>query len=155
SLAYRPLVTRLLDGLRLLGGDNKRFIAFCRDSDIRWANAIRRIPVPTGSADVVYSSHMVEHLDNQEAMEFLMEARRVLRHQGILRLAVPDLRRMIADYEADGDADRLVTRTRLAHSRPKTALGKLRWLFVSDRSHHRWMYDSNSLVLLVEKAGFS
>jgi predicted SAM-dependent methyltransferase len=98
---------------------------------------------------------MLEHLDKQEAMEFLMEAWRVLRHRGILRLAVPDLRRMIADYEADGDADRLVTRTRLAHSRPKTALRKLRWLFVSDRSHHRWMYDSNSLVLLVEKAGFS
>jgi hypothetical protein len=98
---------------------------------------------------------MLEHLDKQEAIEFLVEVRRVLKRQGILRLAVPDLRRMIVDYETDADADRLVTRTQLAHTRPKTALQKLRWLFVTDRSHHRWMYDANSLTLLVEKAGFS
>ena len=154
-LANRPLVTGLLAGLKLLGGENQQFIAFCRGSDIRWANAAHSLPVPTGYADVVYSSHMLEHLDQQEAMEFLAEVRRVLKRQGILRLAVPDLRRMIVDYETDADADRLVTRTQLAHTRPKTALQKLRWLFVTDRSHHRWMYDANSLTLLVEKAGFS
>jgi len=154
-LANHPLLTRLLDRLRLLRDDNKRFIAFCRSSDIRWANAARRLPVPTGSADVVYSSHMLEHLDKKEAMQFLMEARRVLTHEGIIRLAVPDLRRMIADYETDGDADRLVSRTQLAHTRPQTVLQKLRWLFVADRSHHRWMYDANSLALLLAKAGFS
>jgi predicted SAM-dependent methyltransferase len=98
---------------------------------------------------------MLEHLDKQEAMEFLMEARRVLKHEGIIRLAVPDLRRMIADYETDGDADRLVSRTQLAHTRPQTLLQKLRWLFVAHRSHHRWMYDANSLALLLAKAGFS
>jgi hypothetical protein len=98
---------------------------------------------------------MLEHLDKQEAMEFLMEARRVLKHEGIIRLAVPDLRRMIADYETDGDADRLVSRTQLAHTRPQTLLQKLRWLFVADRSHHRCMYDANSLALLLAKAGFS
>jgi len=98
---------------------------------------------------------MLEHLDKKEAMQFLMEARRVLKHEGIIRLAVPDLRRMIADYETDGDADKLVSRTQLAHTRPQTLLQKLHWLFVADRSHHRWMYDANSLTLLLEKAGFS
>jgi len=154
-LANRPLLTRLLDSLRLLRDENKRFIAFCRGSDIRWANAARSLPVPTESVNVLYSSHMLEHLDKREAMEFLMEARRVLKHEGIIRLAVPDLRRMIADYETDGDADRLVSRTQLAHTRPQTLLQKLRWLFVADRSHHRWMYDANSLALLLAKVGFS
>jgi SAM-dependent methyltransferase len=114
-LANYPTLTRFLDSLRLLRDENKRFIAFCRGSDIRWANAVRSLPVPTGSADAVYSSHMLEYLDKQDAMEFLTEARRVLKHEGIIRLAVPDLHRMIADYETDGDADRLVSRTRLAH----------------------------------------
>lgn len=153
-LANQPLLTRFLDSLRFLTDDNKRFIAFCRGSDIRWANATRSLPVQTGSADVLYSSHMLEHLDTVEAMKFLIEARRVLKHEGIIRLAVPDLRRMIADYETDGDADRLVSRTQLAHTRPQTLLQKLRWLFVADRSHHRWMYDANSLTLLLTRAGF-
>jgi hypothetical protein len=98
---------------------------------------------------------MLEHLDKKEAMQFLMEARRVLKHEGIIRLGVPDLRRMIADYETDSDADRLVSRTQLAHTRPQTLLQKLRWLFVADRSHHRWMYDANSLALLLASADFS
>jgi SAM-dependent methyltransferase len=154
-LANRPLLTRILDKLGLLRDDNKRFIAFCHRSEIRWANATRCLPVPTGSTDVLYSSHMLEHLDKKEATQFLMEARRVLKHEGIIRLSVPDLRRMIADYETDGDADRLVFRTQLAHSRPQTLRQKLRWLFVVDRSHHRWMYDANSLSRLLASAGFS
>jgi SAM-dependent methyltransferase len=154
-LAKHPLLTSLLDRLRFLEYENKRFIAFCRCSDIRWANATRSLPIPTGSADVLYSSHMLEHLDKEEAMEFLTEARRVLKREGIIRLAVPDLRRMIADYETDGNADRLVSRTQLAHTRPRTLLQKLRWLLIADRSHHRWMYDANSLVSLLEKAGFN
>jgi SAM-dependent methyltransferase len=153
-LANRPLLTRFLDSLRLLRGENKRFIAFCRGSGIRWANAARSLPVQSGSADVLYSSHMLEHLDSEEAMRFLIEARRVLKQEGIIRLAVPDLRRMIADYETDGDADRLLSRTQLAHRRPQSLLQKLRWLFVADRSHHRWMYDANSLSLLLAKVGF-
>jgi SAM-dependent methyltransferase len=154
-LANRPLLTKLLDSLRLLRDENKRFIAFCRGSDIHWANAARNLPVPTGSVSVLYSSHMLEHLDKREATDFLTEARRVLKHEGIIRLAVPDLRRIISDYETDGDADRLVSRTQLAHIRPRTLLQKLRWLFVADRSHHRWMYDANSLMLFLTEAGFS
>lgn len=154
-LANHPLLTKFLNVLGLLRDENKRFIGFCRGSDIRWANAAHTLPVQTGSADVLYSSHMLEHLDKQEAMEFLIEARRVLKDKGIIRLAVPDFRLMIADYETDGDADRLVSRTQLAHTRPRTLLQKLRWLFVADRSHHRWMYDANSLASLLEKAGFS
>jgi SAM-dependent methyltransferase len=153
-LASRPLLTRLFHSLGLLTEENRRFIAFCRGADIRWANAAR-LPVPSGSADVLYSSHMLEHLDQREAMQFLAEARRVLREGGIIRLAVPDLRRMITDYETDGDADRLVSRSKLAHTRPQTILQKLRWLFVADRSHHRWMYDAESLSLLLAKAGFT
>jgi hypothetical protein len=34
-------------------------------------------------------------------------------------------------------------------------LQKLRWLFVADRSHHRCMYDANSLAWLLARAGFS
>ena len=154
-LAKHPLLTSLLDRLRFLEDENKRFIAFCRCSDIRWANAANSLPVPTGSTDVVYSSHMLEHLDQKEAMQFLAEARRVLKDEGIIRLAVPDLCRMIADYGTDRDADRLVSRTQLAHTRPKTLLQKLLWLFVAERGHHRWMYDASSLALLLTRAGFS
>jgi predicted SAM-dependent methyltransferase len=38
---------------------------------------------------------MIEHLDRREARSFLAEARRVLRPGGVLRLAAPDLSRLV------------------------------------------------------------
>jgi hypothetical protein len=50
--------------------------AVVRAHGIRWANAVRRIPVPDASAEVVYSSHMLEHLDPEhEVTRFLAEVR--------------------------------------------------------------------------------
>ena len=41
-----------------------------------------------GSADVLYSSHMIEHLNQTEMRLFLKEARRCLVSGGIIRLVV-------------------------------------------------------------------
>jgi len=49
------------------------------------------IPVPTGAAEVVYSSHVLEHLVPEHAGPFLREAHRALRPGGTLRVVVPDL----------------------------------------------------------------
>ncbi len=49
------------------------------------------IPFPDRSFDVVYHSHVLEHLSKSEASKFLKECSRVLRPQGVLRVVVPDL----------------------------------------------------------------
>src|SRR5262245_45917183 len=71
------------------------FVEFLRDKDIRYANAARRIPLANGSVEVLYSSHMMEHLDRAEARVFLREAYRVLSPGGYIRLVLPDLERRI------------------------------------------------------------
>ena len=107
-----------LDFLQMITSDSSHsVVALIFVGPMPPAACLSRLDPP----DVLYSSHMLEHLDTVEAMKFLIEARRVLKHGGIIRLAVPDLRRMIADYETDGDADRLVSRTQLAHTRPATS----------------------------------
>mgnify|MGYP002480202944 CR=1 FL=1 len=55
-------------------------------------------PFETESFDVVYSSHVLEHLYPHQASHFLSEARRVLRPGGTIRLAVPDLERIAQTY---------------------------------------------------------
>jgi predicted SAM-dependent methyltransferase len=114
---------------------------------------VRRIPHADGSVDVVYTSHMVEHLDRDEAMQFLREARRVLRRGGILRIAVPDLRFHIDRYLEQHDADVFVEGVRLGRSRPKGLRRKIMSAIVGDREHH-WMYDGPSLARLLAAAGF-
>lgn len=56
------------------------------------------IPFPDGSADVVYSSHVLEHLERKDALPFMLEIYRVLKRNGILRLVVPDLERAVTAY---------------------------------------------------------
>lgn len=128
------------------------FRALAISGAVRFANA-DRLPLEDASVEVVYSSHMIEHLDRGEARAFLAECRRVLLPGGILRLAVPDLRLIVDGYLTVGDADEMIARTILGRTRPTGLRGKARALVVGDREHH-WMYDGPSLVRLVTAAGF-
>lgn len=56
------------------------------------------IPFPNASFDVVYHSHVLEHIPKTEAESFLKECSRVLRPQGILRVVVPDLEQIARTY---------------------------------------------------------
>ena len=56
------------------------------------------IPLPDSSCDVVYHSHLVEHLRPEDALRFMKECYRVLRAGGILRVATPDLEHICRLY---------------------------------------------------------
>jgi predicted SAM-dependent methyltransferase len=83
---------------RLLGGPNPPGY---RNHDLR-----KGIPAATATADVVYSSHVLEHLDPDDASLFLREAWRALRPGGVLRVVVPDLEQATRGYLAALDARR-------------------------------------------------
>jgi len=121
---------------------------------VRFANAATRIPCASGSVSALYSSHMIEHLDRAEARAFLAQARRVLRPGGVLRLAAPDLARLVRGYVAAGDADDFVARSHMGLDRPAGLRARARWALAGPR-HHLWMYDGDSLAKLVRAAGFA
>lgn len=58
----------------------------------------RGIPLPDGSAELVYHSHVLEHIPRENAPQFLRECFRILQPGGILRVAVPDLERIARTY---------------------------------------------------------
>lgn len=111
------------------------------------------LPLAENSVDVIYSSHMLEHLDREQARAFLAEALRVLRPGGWIRTVVPDLERYVREYEAGGGADELIDRLRLA-SLSKGGRDRVATLVVGFRGH-RWMYDSRSLNDLHASSGFT
>ena len=47
------------------------------------------IPFPDNSVDIVYSSHFVEHLDDEEGMDFFREVYRVLKSEGETEHVLP------------------------------------------------------------------
>ena len=56
------------------------------------------IPFKECSIDAVYSSHVLEHIDRQDAPRFLKEIFRVLKPHGIIRIVVPNLHYLCTEY---------------------------------------------------------
>jgi predicted SAM-dependent methyltransferase len=152
-LAKIPLLPELLYKSRLLEESQYQFIQFAKFNRIEFGDATKGLPISSGSVDVLYSSHMLEHLDKTEAKLFLKEARRVLRSGGIIRLSVPDLHKQVQKYLEFGDADAFIASTLVCQSKPKTIMQRLRILIVGAR-HHNWMYDGPSMVRLLSLMGF-
>lgn len=150
-LARVPGAIKVLEWIGLLGAHQIRFAAVARATGIRYARATR-LPLDNKSCSVVYSSHMIEHLSRCEASAFVREAFRILRPGGVLRLVVPDVAKLVRQYEKDGDADRLIEGSMLASDGGGAARRAL--LHLTGPRNHQWMYDGKSLSALVEANGF-
>jgi predicted SAM-dependent methyltransferase len=63
------------------------------------AHDVRKgIPYPDGYFDVVYHSHVLEHMSASQGRLFMREALRVLKPGGTVRVVVPDLERIAKCY---------------------------------------------------------
>jgi predicted SAM-dependent methyltransferase len=124
--------------------------------NVRRVDVTRGLPFAGGSVDAVYSSHMLEHLSAADAGRVLDECRRVLKPNGVLRLALPDLRAMATTYLASSAvdaADRFVEETLLGWSEmPK---GVRRLVGIVSGARHRWMYDAASIQQRCRNRGFT
>ncbi len=152
-LARLPLPRRLLVACGLLDADNGVFFDVCRRLDIRFAHATA-LPEASASADVIYSCHMLEHLDELDAQRFLAECRRVLRPGGVLRIVVPDLRVGARVYlDGGATAQQFMEWLEFDYDKPRGPQGWLRRALVGHRGHY-WGYDGPSLLAFAKANGF-
>ncbi len=68
-----------------------------------YLDATRPFPAPDCSFDYVFGEHMIEHMTREQGMAMLAECRRVLKPSARLRIATPDLERIVALHGATGD----------------------------------------------------
>ncbi len=161
--------------LVLRGERRARFQALADDvlvHDLR-----RPLPVPDGSADAIYHSHVLEHLDRHLVGRFFTEVRRVLRTGGVHRVVVPDFevgcRRYLAHLEACVDhpemaaehdeyvgylIEQCVRREAIGTSQQPPVRRVFENLLFGDARRrgetHQWMYDRVNLSAALSEAGF-
>ena len=140
------VVLRHLPVGTLIGSTRRPVWDAARQQGVRYASA-KRLPFSDASAEAIYSSHMLEHLSRTDVRRFLSECRRVLSYGGIIRIAVPDLRVIVREYETGRNAEQLIQRLMLADERQA-----IRRIFRF--TGHRWMYDGESLRRTITEAGF-
>ena len=127
------------------------------------ADVTKGIPAPDGTADYAYSEHMIEHLSRWQGLAFIRECRRVLKPGGVLRLATPDLAKLTENYQARTSphlgeqptpADAFCADYGAYHDIPSNYARRLiRRLFSG--APHQWLYDYESLSLLLREGGFT
>jgi len=151
-LARIPGALKALASVGLVGSPSLKYSQAVREFDIQYGNA-QHLPFKSDSVEVLYSSHMLEHLGRGEARSFLVEGLRVLVPGGIIRLVVPDLRMRAQAYMATGDADAFINSLLMHDQARRTVREKMAFLVLGSRGH-QWMYDAASLSALLESCGF-
>lgn len=99
SILLRIKKSKLLNFLSPLFLKGERLEKFkLLPDNIMVYNLAKGIPFDSDSIDVVYHSHVLEHLDIDVAEKFLIEVKRVLKPGGIHRIVVPDLESVCLAY---------------------------------------------------------
>ena len=105
--------------------------------------SITELPFEKDSVDLIYSSHVIEYFDRESISLLLQEWNRVLKPDGIIRLAVPD-------FEAIAN---LYVKDKISLSR---FLGPLygKMPMSNETIYHKTVYDFDSLKNVLESQNF-
>lgn len=108
------------------------------------------LPMPDASVDAIYSEHFIEHVPLPAVQHLLRECRRVLRPEGVLRIATPDLEALLHAYHYAW--------------RDQEWLREPAFAFVDTRAHmlnlafhgwgHQYLFDAEDLSKRLREAGF-
>jgi hypothetical protein len=129
-------------------GSRKDFVVAVRKCKVRFGLG-RSINFRSCSLDGFYSSHALEHMSREQSVTLLSRVRLWLKPSGVLRVALPDLRRFTGSYAAgECDADEFIRDIGLAID------GLPWWSLAFGRACHRWMYDASSFSRLLTDLGY-
>jgi predicted SAM-dependent methyltransferase len=116
------------------------YVRLLREHRFHHHNVEHGMPFADETVDFVYSSHLLEHLFQEDAEAFTRECHRVLKTGGVLRICVPDLEHAVALYTR-GQKEKA-----------------LEYFFVKRDGYfdtHKFMYDHELLASLLKRVGFS
>jgi predicted SAM-dependent methyltransferase len=134
-------------------------------SNLVYMNLNKTWNYESNSVDIVYASHLFEHLTLKSADLFLKEAYRTLKPGGVMRIVVPDLYQIVTkyleDYKNASESEDPTTYIMWAINMHREGqYGNLNWLrkivheWQGYPHQHKFMYDPKSLKILVSKYGF-
>lgn len=152
-LSKHPRLRRLICLLHLLP----------KNYDVAWpqielVDVRKRFPLEHNSVDYIYCSQVLEHFERYDASKVLKESFRVLKTGGIIRISVPDIDKMLANYLENKkvnpeEAAREINVLWWGYEKDiePSMIGKISKFFIRD---HQWHYNVSSMKKLLSEAGF-
>ena len=122
-----------------------------------YGDIVKGLPVGENSCDVVYCSHVLEHLALEDFRLALRNTHKMLKDGGTFRFVLPDLFQSASKYVQDdspGASLRFLRDTCLGDERRPRSL-KAFLVYWLGSSRHLWMWDYKSIAPELAAAGFS
>lgn len=101
---------------------------------------ISALPFDRGSFDLIYASHVLEHVQRHTVVATLSHWRDLLKDGGVLRLAVPNFEKVAAWYDKTGNLDDVMGLLYGGQNHPK--------------NNHFVTFDNKTLERDLKRAGF-
>ena len=117
----------------------------------------KKLKFQDNTIDHILCSHFLEHVYPDEAIQILLDFKRVLKPEGTLHLILPDLRYLVDNYIGTNNpeaADYFVRNTILTKDNRPSLKYRILEFIGSYGLQHYWMYDQNSMTLRLENCGF-
>ncbi len=116
----------------------------------------RPLPLPDASFDLIYSSHLVEHIHRAQFAAFLKEGHRVLKPGGLHIIATPGLESMCRSVYAEGGEARDLLLARSGEYYGESTQTGAHFFNLEFRDFgHRFIYDSPLMARMAEQAGYA
>lgn len=122
-----------------------------------YLDAARPFPLPDASFDYVFSEHMIEHIPYAAACSMLRECLRILKPGGRIRIATPDLDRLLSLKGPEPSALQMeylrwITRVMLPGGTPVSPTFVINNQFYN--YGHQFLFDEACLRGALSEAGF-
>ncbi len=108
------------------------------------------LPYEDNSVDYIYHEHFIEHLTTDECEIFLKEMRRLLKRNGVMRIATPDLDYIVFRYIYRWRKQVWIKKYSCTFIQTKAEMMNV--LF--HRWGHKWLYNYEELKRRLNLAGF-
>lgn len=120
--------------------------------DLKW-NLLNRLPFNSQSVDFIYNEHFIEHLSYQEGLTFLKNMYELLKIGGVIRIACPDLDKIISGYSNNTwRKNEWVTKYKMEWIRNSCEM-----INICLNVHpwgHKYVYNFEELISALIKSGF-
>ena len=127
-------------------------IDLVKGADIFW-DLRKGIPFRSNSVDVIYSSHLLEHISSKDLDTFLVECLRVLKKDGSFLVCVPNARNYIDAYINKEKFRKNDNYWQPAKVDTGSFLDQLNYIAYMD-GQHKYMFDQENLINILIKSGF-
>jgi predicted SAM-dependent methyltransferase len=131
---------------------NKSITKFPKE--VRYGNIVNGLKYENNYFDIIYCSHMLEHLSKDDFTLAIRELYRITKNGGIFRFVIPDIEYLIKKYSDKENICEFLNESGLGYSKSKKGLiNKI--IYALTNTKHEWLWSYTELEKILFEVGFN